>query len=288
MNKKIINISNPQYYHMVGDGFRVHNYLPGYGKRMSEHGSPFLMLDYNSPQKILADGVRRGVGFHPHRGIETVTLVYGGEVTHRDTAGNSGTIGVGDVQWMTAGSGLLHEELSTQDFADRGGIQEFVQIWVNLPKEKKMMNPTYQTLLSWDIPVIQSAWTRVRVIAGQYDGTSWIAQTQSQIELYDIHIENGSRWEYVFSPWETVFVLVRSGLARTQESALIQTRDFVEYSTEGKSLSLEAKQDTDILVMAWIPLGDTVVHDGPFVMNTQKEILQAWEDFESGKMGKII
>lgn len=170
MNKEIQRIEHPRDHHWVGDGFRVANYMPGYGRRMSNDSSPFLMLDYNAPMNRDPDtsGHRAGVGFHPHRGFETVTIVYDGEVEHQDTAGNGGIIGPDEVQWMTAGSGLLHNEFFTHEFMERGGTQHFAQLWVNLPREHKMHAPRYQALTRENIPTVPVDNGVVRVIAGKF------------------------------------------------------------------------------------------------------------------------
>lgn len=169
MQKNIIKIEHPRRHHMVGDGFRVSQYIPGYGREMSNDTSPFLMLDYNTPWQIPPqNGHRPGVGFHPHRGFETVTIVYSGEIEHRDTAGHGGVIGADEVQWMTAGSGLLHNEFMTENFSKTGGIQHVAQLWVNLPKEHKMTSPRYQALTRENIPEVEFNGGRVRVIAGKF------------------------------------------------------------------------------------------------------------------------
>jgi quercetin 2,3-dioxygenase len=169
MQKNIIKVEHPRSAHMVGDGFRVVQYVPGHGREMSNDTSPFLMLDYNAPWQIVPQGNHRpGVGFHPHRGFETVTIVYSGEVEHQDTAGHGGVIGADEVQWMTAGSGLLHNEFMTAEFSRMGGVQHTIQLWVNLPREHKMTTPRYQALTRDNIPEVLFDGVRVRVIAGQF------------------------------------------------------------------------------------------------------------------------
>ncbi len=270
---------------MVGDGFRVGNYLPGYGKTM-EQGltSPFIMLDYNAPWSISpqSDGHRPGVGFHPHRGFETVTIVYSGEVEHQDSAGGGGVIGADEVQWMTAGSGLMHNEFMTSEFSRRGGIQHAVQLWVNLPSAHKMTPPRYQALTRESIPEIDFAWWKVRVIAGQYDSVGWIAKTFSPVELYDIRFTTGGEWVSAFPPGYTTLLLVTEG------SIMIWDREFthgdmIHFSRTGEEVSFTGAPDTKVLLMAGEPLGEPIAHYGPFVMNTQREIEEAIADFNAGK-----
>ena len=197
MQKNIIKLEHPRNHHMVGDGFRVTNYIPGYSSEMSNDTSPFLMLDYNAPWSISPQWTHRPwVGFHPHRRFETVTIVYSGELEHQDTAGHGGVIWVDEVQWMTAGSGLLHNEFMTAEFSRMGGIQHAVQLWVNLPAKDKMTTPRYQALTRQNIPEILFDGGRARVIAWELDGIRWVAETFSPVELYDIRFDTVGQFSF--------------------------------------------------------------------------------------------
>ncbi|GAB0174646.1 MAG: pirin family protein [Candidatus Altimarinota bacterium] len=295
MQKKITRLEHPRNAHMVGDGFRVSQYIPGYGRDMNPETSPFLMLDYNAPWHIppQKDGYRPGVGFHPHRGFETVTIVYSGEIEHQDTAGNGGIIGADEVQWMTAGSGLLHNEFMTENFSRNGGTQHAVQLWVDLPKEHKMTAPRYQALTRDIIPEVLFSSGKVRVIAGQLNmkdvGGASIektggANTFSPIELYDIRFEKSGSVELEFSPSQNVMILMVEGDAEIAGKEL-KNGDMAYFSLEGSKISLQTHSIAKILVMGGKPLGQSVVNYGPFVMTSEDEIVQAWQDFQNGKMG---
>lgn len=295
MQKTITRLEHPRNHHMVGDGFRVSQYIPGYGREMSNDTSPFLMLDYNAPWNVApqTDGHRPGVGFHPHRGFETVTIVYSGEIEHQDTAGNGGVIGSDEVQWMTAGSGLLHNEFMTDSFSRAGGIQHVAQLWVNLPRTHKMTPPKYQALTRDMIPEVVFPSGVIRVIAWnlifqdemgvKYEQIG-AAKTFSPVELYDIRFE---RWgEIVLSIPEnfTTMVLVVEGEIWVWEKNL-KNGDMVHLSQSGSEVYMISSGIATILVMAGKPFDEPIVAYGPFVMNTESEIHQAFEDFRSGKMG---
>lgn len=281
-------MEHPRQHHMVGDGFRVAQYIPGYGREMMPETSPFLMLDYNRPWILPPqEDHRPGVGFHPHRGFETVTIVYSGEVEHQDTAWNGGTIGPDEVQWMTAGSGLLHNEFMTERFARRGGMQHAVQLWVDLPKEYKMTAPKYQALTRDNIPEVAFDGGKVRIIAGEFAWKKWAATTHSPVELYDVIFH--SEWknmELTFPEGYNAMVLVVEWSAEVVGKPL-ENSDMVYLSPDGTKVSLTSlSEHTRILVMAGKPLEQSVIQHGPFVMNTEEEIRQAWVDFRSGKMGE--
>lgn len=282
---------------MVGDGFRVAQYIPGYGREMSPLSSPFLMLDYNSPWTLdpQPDGHRPGVGFHPHRGFETVTIVYSGEVEHQDTAWHGGTIWADEVQWMTAGSWLLHNEFMTERFAHAWWVQHAVQLWVDLPKEHKMTSPRYQALTKENIPEVKFDGGKVRVIAGKLrmKNEEWrvteqsgIAKTFSQVELYDVIFDSEQTLSFEFPEKNNTYVLVVSG-GGDVEGKTLEDGDMVRLSQAGNTLSLSGKSPSRFLIMSGAPLGQSVVQYGPFVMNTREEIMEAFRDLEDGKMGKI-
>lgn len=318
--KKIIRLEHPRQHHMVGDGFRVAQYIPGYGRDMTPDTSPFLMLDYNSPWQLPPQWDHRpGVGYHPHRGFETVTIVYSWEVEHQDTAWHGGTIGPDEVQWMTAGSGLLHNEFMTEKFSREGGVQHAVQLWVDLPREHKMTAPRYQALTKENIPEVKFDGGKVRVIAGELhfsvqssrmkwsetewnaaiqeseildcfvprnDGIRWAAKTFSPVELYDIVLEEDARIQITLPEWYNTMVLVVAGSAIVNEKST-QNGDMVYLSKEGEEVTLSSTEWSRILLMAGKPLEQPVVNYGPFVMTTPEEIEEAFRDFRAGKMGVI-
>lgn len=286
--KTITRIEHPTQHHMVGDGFRVSQYIPGYGREMGNDTSPFLMLDYNAPWQVPASGDHRpGVGFHPHRGFETVTIVYSGEVEHQDTAGNGGVIGYDEVQWMTAGSGLLHNEFMTESFSRFGGTQHAVQLWVNLPKKDKMTKPKYQALTRDSIPEVAFAAGKVRVISGNYAGTKGAASTFSPVELYDIRFDqDGSLPVKLVDGYNTMLLVVAGAGAKVGGEAL-QNGDMAYLTQNGDQIEITATAGTKLLLMAGEPLNEPVAAYGPFVMNTHAEIMQAFSDLKQGKMGLV-
>lgn len=297
MQKKITRLEHPRNAHMVGDGFRVAQYIPGYGREMTPDTSPFLMLDYNAPWTIppQRDGYRPGVGFHPHRGFETVTIVYSGEVEHQDTAGNGGIIWSDEVQWMTAGSGLLHNEFMSERFSHAGGVQHAVQLWVDLPKDMKMTSPRYQALTRENIPEVLFEWGKVRVIAGNLkakDGQgkemreNGVAETFSPIELYDIRFQSTGKIDLEFPDGWNLMILVTEWETEIDGKPL-SNGDMAYFSLDGNRVSINTSSLAKILVMAGKPLWQNVINYWPFVMTTEAEIVEAWQDFQAGKMGKI-
>ncbi len=287
MQKNIIKIEHPRSAHMVGDGFRVVQYIPGHGRVMSNETSPFLMLDYNAPWQITPQGNHRpGVGFHPHRGFETVTIVYSWEIEHQDTASHGGVIGADEVQWMTAGSGLLHNEFMTEDFAKKWGTQHMIQLWVNLPWEHKMTQPTYQALTRDNIPEIIFDGGRVRVIAGELQNIKWAAKTFSPVELYDVRFD--SLWQFEFQiPENYTTMLLVTEWEIIVSGKKLENGDMAHFARAGSDISISASTITKALIMAWEPLWEPIAHYGPFVMNTEVEIRQAFADFNAGKIGRI-
>ena len=287
MQKNIIKLEHPRNYHMVGDGFRVTNYIPGYHSDMDESTSPFLMLDYNAPWHIPPQlNHRPGVGFHPHRGFETVTIVYSGEIEHQDTAWNGWVIGADGVQWMTAWSGLLHNEFMTKQFSSQWGIQHAVQLWVNLPQKYKMTNPEYQALTRDNIPEVEFEWWRARIIAGKLWDISGAARTFSPIELYDIRFNGISRFDFAIPEEYTTMILVTEWNV-TINGKPVENGDMIHLSKKWEDISISSDINAKILVMAGKPLGESISHYGPFVMNTPQEIEQAFVDLRAGKMWKL-
>ncbi len=278
-------MEHPRNYHMVGDWFRVTQYIPGYGKSMSNETSPFLMLDYNAPWTIppQKEGKRPWVWFHPHRGFETVTIVYSGEIEHEDTAGNGWIIWVDEVQWMTAGSWLLHNEFMTEAFSRTWGIQHVVQLWVNLPSKYKMTPPKYQALTRNSIPEVAFSGWKVRVIAWQYHETKGIAETFSPVSLFDIRFHHPATLSYSVPEWDTTIILITEWTAKILGKSY-RNGDIITLSPTGTDVIIEADA-AKILHMGWTPLNELIAQYWPFVMNTEEEIQEAFLDFHAGKMG---
>jgi redox-sensitive bicupin YhaK (pirin superfamily) len=273
--------------HMVGDGFPVRNMIPGAG--VDEQLSPFLLLDYLGPQQFPPTNRRLGVGEHPHRGFETVTIMYHGKVAHRDSTGSGGVIGPGDVQWMTAASGIVHEELHEKEFAERGGLLEGIQLWVNLPKAVKMSPPRYQTLVSSAIPTVEldGGAGSLRVIAGEFHGTKGPAKTFSPVHLYDLRLRAGHRIDLPLPEGFNSSLFVLHGEVTLNGAHEVREVEIALLKQEGERVSIEAKQDTTVLVLSGKPIAEPIARYGPFVMNTRDELIQAVQDYQAGKMGHL-
>ncbi|AKG70110.1 pirin family protein [Serratia fonticola] len=285
--KKILGVYNSPEAHWVGNGFLV-NSLFSYNELGAEM-SPFLLLDHAAPTKFRSHSGRRGVGQHPHRGFETVTIVYQGEVEHRDSTGSGGVIGPGDVQWMTAASGILHEEFHSKDFSQKGGTIEMVQLWVNLPAKDKMAAPGYQTLLNQDIPVVPLADNagQVRVIAGNYGGHAGPARTFSPINVWDMKLNAGHTTTLQVEEGHTLAVVMLHGAILVNGEQIVRETQMVLLDRAGDSITLEANGDVSLLVLSGEPIDEPIVGYGPFVMNSEAEIQQAFRDFNSGQFGAM-
>lgn len=282
-----VKVYQPGSQHVVGDGFHVRNLFPS--NDLDRELSPFIMLDYAGPTFYPATDTPRGVGEHPHRGFETVTIVYQGIVAHRDSAGNSGVIGPGDVQWMTAASGIVHEELHEREWAKRGGTLQAIQLWVNLPKASKMSAPGYQTIVNDQIPVVQleGGAGSLRVIAGSARGAKGPATTFTPIELYDLRLRAGHAMPLQIPTGYNVGLLVLSGQASVEGSRTLTEANLAVFVSTDKPVTITATEDTTILVMAGEAIHEPVARYGPFVMNTQAELIQAVNDYQAGKMGHL-
>jgi redox-sensitive bicupin YhaK (pirin superfamily) len=285
--RKVLGIYSAPRQHWVGDGFPVRSLFSH--DSHGEHVSPFLLLDYAGPADFTPTDKPRGVGTHPHRGFETVTIVYQGEVAHRDSTGQGGTIGPGDVQWMTAAGGILHEEFHSSAFTRQGGTLEMVQLWVNLPAKDKNAAPGYQTLLDRDIPALElpdGAGT-LRVIAGAYDGHRGPAHTFTPIDLWDVRLRRGGTASLTLPEGHTVGVVVLKGTVQLNGEAIAREAQLVLLDRTGGEITLEANGDASVLILSGEPIDEPVVMHGPFVMNTADEIRQAMKDFQSGRFGEI-
>jgi len=283
--KDLIEVYQPGSMHMVGDGFQVRNLFPS--NDLDRNLSPFILLDYAGPTYFAPTDHPRGVGEHPHRGFETVTIVYQGVLEHRDSAGNAGTIGPGDVQWMTAASGVVHEEMHEKEFAKRGGVLRAIQLWVNLPRALKMSTPRYQTLLSSEIPVVNVEGGSVRVIAGEFQSVKGPAKTFTPIHLYDLGLRAGHRMELALPEGHNTALFLLNGEAVLNASQLVHEAHLAVFGTTGERIAIEAKEDVTVLVLNGRPIDEPMARHGPFVMNTQEELIQAVNDYGLGKMGHL-
>ena len=285
--KRILDIRSAPGRHWVGDGLPAHNLFGYNGPGVAER-SPFLMLDYGAPYDFGPTTQQLGVGQHPHRGFETVTVVYSGELAHRDNAGGGGTIGPGDVQWMTAGGGIIHEEFHSPGFAKSGGTLEMAQLWVNLPAKDKMTPPGYQPITAAQIPVVElpEGAGRVRVIAGQWSTAQGPARTFSPITMLDVALAAGRTAELPQPEGWTTLVVVASGSASVNGAEPVTGPAVVTLSTAGEGVTVQAESDAKLLLLAGEPIDEPVVGYGPFVMNSQQQIVDAVNDFNSGRFGQ--
>ena len=285
--KKVIGVQGNNQSHWVGDGFPVRTlfFYQNLGKQMS----PFLMLDYAGPMEFPPTTEKRGVRSHPHRGFETVTIIYKGEVTHKDSTGEGGTIGPGDVQWMTAGSGVLHEEFHSKKFAQEGGVLDMVQLWVNVPAKNKMTQPAYQAILDRDIPAVEidKGLGKARVIAGAYEGYKGPSHTFTPMNVVDLKLNKGSRLTLPAPDgWNTSLVVLK-GAIEAGQGALALDAQMLMFSSDGQDIEIKVLEDSVALLLSGEPIDEPIVGYGPFVMNTKEEIAQAIEDFNRGRFGSM-
>lgn len=285
--KRIIGLYASPRPHWVGDGFPVRT-LFSYDS-LGEHISPFLLLDHAAPTEFAPTGERRGVGQHPHRGFETVTIVYQGELEHRDSTGSGGRIGPGDVQWMTAGSGIIHEEFHSEAFARQGGFMEMVQLWVNLPAKDKMTPAGYQTLLDGDIPdiALKGDAGRLRLIAGTFQGQHGPAKTFTPIDLWDIRLNAGKSLTLDLHEGRNVALVVLRGTVQVNGRERAEAGQLALFDRTGDRITLQANDDAVVLLLSGEPIDEPIVGHGPFVMNSEQEIHQAFSDFHSGRFGRM-
>lgn len=284
--KPIVQVISEARRIWVGTGFHVSQML-SYNK-VGQHMNPFLVLDYNTPMNVEPKGEARGITFHPHRGIETVTIAYDGGVTHCDSTGHSGTITKGGVQWMTAGSGILHEERHSDEFAKRGGNFEMVQMWMNLPQKDKLTKPKYQVHQSADLPKVRiSDHSFVRVIAGSYRGFSSPITTFTKMNVWDLHLDSGEEFETSMPENYSAGLLIRKGLVEVNNSEQAQDVNLVVFERKGNKISIKSKARTDALLFFGEALEEPIAGKGPFVMNTDEEIKQAYKDYKTGQFGPV-
>jgi redox-sensitive bicupin YhaK (pirin superfamily) len=284
--KEIASVLNPPAPHMVGDGFRVHNFFPsGHKIKMS----PFFMLDYNAKIEFSARNVPRGVGVHPHRGFETVTIAYQGAVAHHDSAGNSGTIYPGDVQWMTAASGILHKEYHEEHYSKAGGPFQMVQLWVNLPAVHKMSKPKYQGIKHEDLPFYELPDNagRIEVIAGNYKNVAGAASTFSPMDVYNARLNAGAKASFDLPEFYNTGILIIEGEVQVNGNTAVKADQFVYFKHEGTIFEIEAIKDSVVLVLSGKPIDEPIAQYGPFLMNKPEEIQQAISDYNQGKFGYL-
>ncbi|KAA5536364.1 pirin family protein [Taibaiella lutea] len=288
MNRKIEKVfKHPKQFGMVGDGFKVYNYIPG-EYNLQRRMSPFLMLDFNPSNELPPSEKQRGVDVHPHKGFETVTIAYKGSVAHHDSSGNSGVIHPGDVQWMTAGSGILHKEYHEKEFSLKGGPFQMVQLWVNLPAKDKLATPGYQAITADSIqnyPIPDDGGV-VNVIAGNFRNIKGSAKTFTPVNLWDIKLKSGGEIEFDVPANHNGAILVVEG------NAIVNGENAAEFSfvllgNEGETVNIKTTEGATLLVMTGEPINEPIASYGPFVMNTQDEIIQSIQEYQNGKFGHL-
>lgn len=287
--KSIEIVVAPQAPHYVGDGFRVHNFIPtGYHLDM-QRMDPFIMMDYNSKFYFPPSGKPKGVGVHPHKGFETVTIAYKGKVAHHDSSGGGGVIAEGDVQWMTAASGILHKEYHEENFSKTGGDFQMVQLWVNLPAEDKKSKPKYQGITHNDINKyeLQDNGGTVEVIAGKYKEVKGSASTFTPIHLQNVRLNKGAKVDFSFPASYNTALLVIEGSIIVNDAETVKQDHFALFENKGETFMMEATESSVVLILSGEPINEPIAAQGPFVMNTREELKQAFEDFNMGKFGYL-
>ena len=286
--KEVEQVMPPPAPHMVGDGFRVHNFFPGGHNLGDRRMSPFFMVDYNSKIDFSPRETPRGVGVHPHRGFETVTIAYHGRVAHHDSTGNTGVIGEGDVQWMTAASGILHKEYHEEEFSKKGGPFQMVQLWVNLPAKHKMSKPKYQAITKdqmgkYDLPGNSGF---IEVIAGAFNGIKGPAFTFTPIQMYNIHINTGASLKFELPEDYNTGILIIEGRVKVNGTGSAVDH-FILFKNQGETISIDAEENSILLVLSGEPINEPIAAYGPFLMNKHEELEQAVSDYSSGKFGHL-
>lgn len=285
--KTLAKIIQPGTPHFVGDGFRVHGFIPG-AISMQEM-DPFLVLDYNSKYTFSPSQIPRGVGVHPHKGFETVTIAYKGRIEHGDSAGSHGIIAEGDVQWMTAARGILHKEFHEREWSKKGGEFQMVQLWVNLPAKHKSSDPKYQSLRNAELTraPLPNDGGEIEVIAGAFNGWQGSAHTFSPIHLFNAKLKKGAQTTFSFPKNYTTALLVIEGSIVVNDRHTIAQDHFAKFNNDGEDFIVQAPDGAVVLILSGEPLKEPIAAHGPFVMNTRDEIIQAFDDFNSGKFGYL-
>ncbi|MDG3581243.1 pirin family protein [Galbibacter pacificus] len=282
-------IATPSAPHFVGDGFRVHNFIPSYPRMDMKRMDPFIMLDYNAKFEFPPSERPKGVSVHPHRGFETVTIAYHGKVEHHDSSGGGGIIGEGDVQWMTAASGVLHKEYHETQWSKKGGVFQMVQLWVNLPAKDKMSRPKYQSIVNSEMAKVglaDNAGT-VEVIAGEYKGIKGSADTFSPLHIYNARLNKGGKAEFQLPPDFNTALLIIEGEILLNETETVAADNLALMANDGEDFTVEATENAVVLVLSGAPLNEPIAAHGPFVMNTHQELVEAFNDFNTGKFGYL-
>ncbi|MDX1684759.1 MAG: pirin family protein [Saprospiraceae bacterium] len=287
--KNVEMVLQPREPHYVGDGFRVHNFIPSGPGLSMQRMDPFILLDYNSKFNFPPKDRPRGVGVHPHRGFETVTIAYHGRIAHEDSSGGGGVIREGDVQWMTAASGILHKEFHEEEWSRKGGTFQMVQLWVNLPASEKMSPPKYQAIQNKDIPRHQLPGEQgeIEVIAGQYQDIQGTAETFTPMHMYNARIKKGGKASFSFPSEYNTCMVVIEGEVKVNDDETAPTDHFVLFKNSGEEFNLEANEDAVVLILSGKPIGESIAAQGPFVMNTREELAEAMRDFNQGKFGVL-
>ncbi len=287
--KNVEIVVSPREPHFVGDGFRVHNFIPSAYRMDMQSMDPFIMFDYNSKYNFPPSEIPRGVGVHPHKGFETVTIAYKGRVEHGDSSGGGGIIGEGDVQWMTAASGVLHKEFHETEWSKTGGIFQMVQLWVNLPAVAKKTNAKYQAIENKDIPrvTLSNDLGLIEIIAGNYEGIQGSASTFTPIHMYNLKAKSGAETAFSFPENYTTMLLVLEGNITINNNENVPTDHLALMEKSGENFTVKVNDDAIVLVLSGEPINEPIAHYGPFVMNTQQELMEAVNDFNAGKFGTL-
>ncbi len=287
--KNIELVLSPPAPHFVGDGFRVHNFIPGAHRLDMERMTPFILLDYNSKFYFPPSEKPRGVGVHPHKGFETVTIAYKGGVAHHDSSGGGGVIGVGDVQWMTAARGILHKEYHEENFSKAGGDFQMVQLWVNLPAKDKKSPPKYQSLVNAEMSKVNLPDDAglVEVIAGEYQGAKGSASTFTPMHLLNVKLNKGGKADFEFPANYNTALLVIEGNITVNGTEKVPLNNFALFENKGETFQIVANENSVVLILSGEPINEPIAAHGPFVMNTRQELVEAFEDFNAGKFGYL-
>ena len=289
MIRKVEHIFSPKTPHFVGDGFRVHNFIPSYSQLSQQRMDPFIMLDYNSKYVFPASEIPKGVGVHPHKGFETVTIAYHGRVEHGDSSGGGGVIGEGEVQWMTAGKGVLHKEFHETEWSKTGGLFQMIQLWVNLPAKDKTISPKYQSVSKETMQrtVLPDGLGTVEVIAGNYNNVVGAARTFTPIEMYNLKGQKGAQASFKIPASYNTFLLVVEGNVLLNGRDEVKENHLALLQNQGEEFTVDIQEDAVVFIAAGEPINEPIVHYGPFVMNTMQEIEEAIQDFQNGKFGNL-
>jgi quercetin 2,3-dioxygenase len=287
--KKVENIVKPPEYHYVGDGFRVHNFIPGDSQLSMKRMNPFILLDYGAKFYFPPADKPRGVGVHPHRGFETVTIAYKGKVEHHDSTGAGGIIEEGDVQWMTASSGILHKEYHEKNWSKHGGDMHMVQLWVNLPSKDKMSAPKYQAITNemmskYKLP---DDGGEVEVISGNYKSAKGPVSTFTPIHMMNAKLNIGGKAEFTFPANYNTGLLIIEGEVKVNNTSSAPVNNFVLLANDGETFIIEAQENSIVLVLSAEPINEPIAAQGPFVMNTREELIKAYTDYSTGKFGHL-